>query len=143
MRDIRFRLFGKNSKELLRPEDAGLTLTELQSVCDVSAWHVMQFTDLKDTDGNDIYEGDIVKWDDASDGRCWRVGIVEWDKSGQWCFNVKAGVSINCYKDRGHIFQMGSFMYSPDPSKYGNQLLIIGNIFENPELVEVSTNGKD
>lgn len=60
MKDIKFRLFGKNSNEFLRPDDVGLSLEELQYVYDISQWHVMQYTGFEDIHGTDIYVGDVL-----------------------------------------------------------------------------------
>ena len=72
----------------------------------------MQYTGLKDKHGKEIYEGDIVQNDDMSDGA---VGVVEF-RDG--CFlDTK-----NWYEEHNNIYAKNSE--------------IIGNIYENPELVE-------
>lgn len=97
---------------------------------------LMQFTGLQDSNGKDIYEGDIVKWDDASSGRYWRVAVVEWHKSGSWNYRTIPQLCINCLKNESHDFKLGSFIYTPDASQYGNVLEIIGNIYEHPNLLD-------
>ena len=74
------------------------------------AVELMQYTGLKDIAGDEIYEGDIVK--DVSDGIIGRVG----------------------YSDGGYVIVYDDIMekLSADESAY---LEVVGNIFENPELL--------
>ena len=109
MRELKFRLFGKNNSEFLRPENEGLSLEELQSVCDINQWHIMQYTGLKDINDDDIYEGDVLT--------VWIQG---------------------CKQVTPYIVEDIRYLYSVterDDSYYCiSKMEIIGNIYTNPEL---------
>ena len=91
---------------------------------------IMQGTGLLDIHGVEIYENDIVKWDDRSDGKYWRVAIVKTKPSLSFeAFNCPL---IENSSSHGHRYSYGNFAYQDTH----NHLEIIGNIFENEELLE-------
>ena len=81
---------------------------------EVKDWPVMQSTGLTDVNGTEIYEGDIVTADNLT---C----VVEWGRYG-WIAKWK--------RQRRSSFDYGS----PDLGFRAHK--IIGNIHENPELLE-------
>ena len=77
---------------------------------------LMQFTGLRDKHGIDIYEGDIIEFLDFSGGSIFStqpktICEIKWGK---------AGYNLPGY---GFIFA-------------GNDCKVVGNIHENPELLE-------
>jgi uncharacterized phage protein (TIGR01671 family) len=79
----------------------------------------MQYTGLKDKNGKEIYEGDVVKgywWEKGKSHR--HIGRVDY--------------VMNAFKVRG-VKQYLGFDDGLNPSYE-----IIGNIYENPELLEQS-----
>jgi uncharacterized phage protein (TIGR01671 family) len=77
---------------------------------------LMQFTGLLDKNGKEIYEGDIVICINGHEG------VVEWEKS-DCCFNVTG------YYNASNDYPSMAFME-------GQPFEVIGNIYENPELLE-------
>lgn len=74
---------------------------------------VGQFTGLKDKNGKEIYGGDIL--DNGNGRHSHGVARVEWDKD-KWKLVCSCGVYFNKFD-----------------VEYGE---VIGNLYENPELVE-------
>jgi len=71
---------------------------------------LMQYTGLKDKNGVEVYEGDIVRY--AIIEESWKV---IWKKYG-WCFKLSDGDEYNI--------------------PVTNLVKVIGNIYENPELLK-------
>lgn len=90
---------------------------------------LMQYTGLHDKNGKEIYEGDIVKvyfkkdaWINNNKECGYKNGIIEYCVD---CFIVY----IKNYKDK--IYPLSAF-----GSREIKYLEVIGNIYDNPELLE-------
>jgi len=88
--------------------DAGFILSEYLN----TEYHVMQFTGLKDKNDKEIYEGDLIKLGEIYGNK---IIYVEWNNDlACYTMNGKASFDI-CESHHGEI---------------------VGNIYENPELLE-------
>lgn len=85
---------------------------------------LMEYTGLKDKNGKEIYEGDIVLWKQADGGLLPPTDSqytcqIKWVREGWVCEDLKV------LKDNYHsCFTLAS-----------SHIEIIGNIYENPELL--------
>jgi hypothetical protein len=70
---------------------------------------LMQYTGLKDKNGKEIYESDLVRWEDGSNG------TVVWNNE------------LGCYL-------LGDGIKKFDYINWG-KCEVVGNLFENPELI--------
>jgi len=143
-REIKFRAWHKENKQMVCPDNILIDGDwiridfEDNAYPDGSAsWYmdnedgneIMQYTGLKDKNGEEIYEGDIVKWDDRSNGKYWRVAIVKINPDIQFeTFHCKTIPN----SESTHTYHYGSFIYTDTE----NHLEVIGNIYENPKLLK-------
>jgi len=140
MREIKFRAWDKDSKLMLykefydhnwyttpkNDEDGCHTYSSMQ-YSDQYHKELMQYTGLKDKNGKEIYEGDIVghplcvKGDHAPDEPCEHfVGRIQFETDrGQY-------FAVNMQRN-GYVIEMSE----------AYKFEVIGNIYENPELIKV------
>lgn len=100
------KLFGLTEKECIVKGETGCYARSRSESA------VMQYTGLKDKNGNEIYEGDIVKCLDGSG-----LHIIRFDKENA-AFIPFAALNNSPYGIRGE------------------ESIIIGNIYENPKLLK-------
>ena len=124
-----FRAWNEELGEMLPDESQSYARQVYQWLHQGQPIKIMRGLGLLDVNGKEIYDGDIVKWDDGSEGRYWRVAIVKAKQDIRFeCFDSP---TIKNSSAHGHTFKFGSFIYTDTE----NHLHVIGNIYENPELL--------
>lgn len=139
-REIKFRAWDKDEKRMLEVYRIGFDgpIDGAQVYCylddrgakgskecfyDGDGLTLEQFTGLKDENGKDIYEGDILAWHSNIYRKQDWIGLVK-------------------YRGAGFVVQESSRSFStPDwletaCNKDANIIEVVGNIHENPELLE-------
>ncbi|EBA3705989.1 YopX family protein [Listeria innocua] len=139
MRAIGFRAFVKETKKMLPVTD--LCFNEIEAVgvsgcgnakCTLCVdWYsfddvlLMQYTGLKDKNGKKIFEGDIVAFSE-DDFHVFNSQVEYFSEDGYPAFDIK--VPSDYYFD--------SNVFSEVSMSGLHEIEVIGNIHENPELME-------
>ncbi len=134
MREIKFRAWDKDGKIMVFSMDGFVEDFDVFSIgdwCNKAGYELMQYTGLKDVNGKEIYEGDVVEWDDNSKGRWRRRCVVGWEQSHYTLNGYFYDANIKGSKRHAIEFSFGSFMYESD-----GELEVIGNIHEHSQLME-------
>jgi uncharacterized phage protein (TIGR01671 family) len=105
---------------------------------------IMQYTGLKDKNGKEIYEGDIVRWGDhlcQEKGNCENVSVV-WS-GGAFCIKDKKGTLHEFFHYFSREWNDMPYADEGEPMDivqyFRNAFEVIGNIYENPELLKEVT----
>ena len=121
MREIKFRGYDKKENEMFYSSmyqdktSMAYGLSNFLSECSDIEDTLMQYTGLKDKNGVKIYEGDILK----DGGRFWKIEI---SPIYGIFFILSKGLYTRCYGD------FASYLV--------DDFQVIGNIYENKELLE-------
>jgi|TARA_Y100000310_G_scaffold266155_1_gene277534 uncharacterized phage protein (TIGR01671 family) len=89
---------------------------------------LLQYTGLKDKNGVDIVEGDIVKWID----KC----VILWDKETGDSLKKYEGISQIVWRQLGFDIEESSMGYEGESMISWHNLEVIGNIYENEDLLK-------
>lgn len=122
MREIKFRAWHEHGKRMVYgPSDDIVNPSWVLAMCSANNIEPMQYTGLKDHNGKDIYEGDIVTARKESNTAEF-TGYVHYVNS-QYFVNY---IGYESYYQT--LIYLHGFEYKP--------IEVIGNIYENPELLK-------
>lgn len=116
-----------HNKILIRRTDSGAVKQYVTEWKRLSDFVLMGYTEFKDKNGVDIYEGDILEFTvfDCYAGDYQYRGFLEVDKYGKF---IKTDLNNDEFTK---VFDFVYVVVNDD------ELTVIGNIYENPELLEV------
>lgn len=129
MREIKFRAWDAELKKMLPVNKLHLNIQKVESLDDSWDWYkrdrpIMQYTGLKDKNGKEIYEGDRLKivtyFDETHE-------VVVREEDGAFIIDTPYTEEHDCTVLGWHINNFG-----------GHTVEVIGNIYENPELIETT-----
>lgn len=148
MREFKFRAWDNDDRKMFKvirisfeeiwgDDDEGILMCPFDEFAkdkDADVRHstnyiLMQYTGLKDKNGREIYEGDLYKF------------IISHDmynpESGHTTFEV---VHVKAVTFEDGAFYHGTHLLS-EIIEFDDSFTYVGNIYENPELLEESQNG--
>lgn len=125
MREFKFRAWLEYDKLDLKPMPPGMMYDK--NIGDCFRWKakgiglisIMQYTGFTDMHGNEVYEGDILGYNNEPLDYL----VVRWN-------NVKGGWYITRPTKDIIEWPLSKYFYA------GSQVIILGNIYENPDMLE-------
>lgn len=121
MRTIKFRCWDSGKKEIFIPDEFVFNFNT-NTLCQVDRMDVdsklTQYTNTKDANGKEIYEGDILKYKNKNYPTSSGIYLVKW---------IDEDCTFVCER---------KYPYNFLTSNIWCECKVIGNIFENLELLE-------
>lgn len=152
MREIKFRAWHEEEKRMMdwdelacEEDDIYREMWLLRALRMSGDLKFMQYTGLKDQNGKEIYEGDILKrpcsnaWvhgdysyqDVVYRNGTWIIQYLKSEKGKVLPKGYTAGHLIDCYD-----YDYKALVFDDDRLTHENsEVEVVGNIYENPELI--------
>lgn len=127
MRELKFRIWDALAKKYIsqrnylssmKVDDSGIATFTYKQHLD-GGFIIEQFTGLKDIEGKEIYENDIIQLEGSP-----ITYSIEWDRY-QWAINAHGALG---YDPDWNIQPFNHCVYE--------RAIVVGNIFENSDLLE-------
>ena len=153
MREIKFRAWDKKDKYMFDVKQIN-TGINIGDVCKMIIWEesegdnradgndlvqhygdtveLMQYTGLKDKNGKEIYEGDVLRIPSKNDWEKTHFQAYEVFWHDNDCADNHIGWQMNRVHNQGGYGESWTRTFLP---KYVKEMEVIGNIYENPELL--------
>lgn len=129
MKELKFRHYNLFTGEMLYSDKHFQNLEHYFSNPEYDSSEDMQFTGLKDINGVEIYEGDIVIVNESHKALKADFGenkrVVQWREGGA-CLDMLHADYLESKRKIGLMFDNGAV----------DSIQVIGNIYENHELLE-------
>ena len=122
VREIKFRAWWEKGKTMF----PFVAVHQTGDACFGGAWYraedvvLMQYTGLSDKENKRIYEGDVVA--EVIDGERGDMYVIEWSRDGNHSYYAGYRTDDRSLETEMQLFELGA-------------LEILGNIYENPELL--------
>jgi len=135
MRDIKFRAWDNIENGMHSNIQTGIyedpdEIIPFGKILEFACYDVMQYTGLKDKQGKEIYEGDLIPYTFNYK----KLGIVKYGEYQNICDDEFAG-HVGFYVEWQD--EQLRTMNRKDLGYWIKVSTVIGNIYENPELLEV------
>lgn len=138
MREIKFKIWDKTRNKMLTSNCGAFLLTQegnavfhqngnnpLEALIEQIDYEVLMYTGLKDKNGTEIYEGDIIRTHEN------RIQKVIWHNNGfKLEYKFKRSYRGESYWETRKDIELSE----TNNKRWG--IKVIGNIYENPELLK-------
>jgi len=139
MREIKFRAWNKKERRFIEVHTLEGTGNKFLFCSDENEKRycigvdveILEYTGLKDKNGKEIYEGDILKFPEAHKNWYGYISFVEHFRGEFRLFSIKKTLDI----EKPYVYALSVTVETKLDNSYKSFLEIIGNIYEHSHLL--------